>query len=228
MYGFHVSGTIISKPCNGRLKLPSAQPFGRSYACCHQQVNRSWLRIQIDYFKDPMQSVVRSDSFDHPLCCNQGWAVSIYHLCIRRRLKSAIRRRSLFADADGRVRSLVFSHFPQPDFSSYWELVLELSEERRRARTEKMAAYSRVRETQEFVTRTRRGGAQSKPKATFPPCLVILGFKRIPANQAEIKTAYRRLALLLHPDQAGGNATEFKRIDQAFQEAIQWAERTLE
>lgn len=53
------------------------------------------------------------------------------------------------------------------------------------------------------------------PNASDPPHS-ILGVSRT-ANLAEIKTAYKRLAMVHHPDRVGGDSDKFKMISDAYQ-----------
>jgi hypothetical protein len=48
---------------------------------------------------------------------------------------------------------------------------------------------------------------------------------RFPCTADSVKTAYRRLAIDSHPD-AGGDPGEFRRIEQAYREALAYFERT--
>lgn len=56
----------------------------------------------------------------------------------------------------------------------------------------------------------------------LPWFLIALGFDRDP-NAEEIKTAYRSLARVAHPD-TGGSDERFKRLTNAYNEALKWAE----
>ena len=111
---------------HGRTPLPCGQVFGRRYACCHRDETRTWLTIQVRCV-DASLNAVTSISIKHPLCCQQGWAVSCLHMGIRRILRTALKEQALFRDTDNHVRSLLFSHLAKPEYASYWELAHELA-----------------------------------------------------------------------------------------------------
>lgn len=55
-------------------------------------------------------------------------------------------------------------------------------------------------------------------KEELPECLSVLGFTRIPENKDDIKTRYKKLSKIYHPDM-GGTQEEFQRINKAWDEA---------
>ena len=64
----------------------------------------------------------------------------------------------------------------------------------------------------------RRGPAAPPPQPPPPRCLVILGLLP-PCTAAEVRAAYRRLALVTHPD-VGGSDDEFREIEGAYRQAL--------
>lgn len=57
-----------------------------------------------------------------------------------------------------------------------------------------------------------------KKKDTLPECFVALGFTKMPKSPEDVKTRYKKLAKIYHPD-GGGSEEEFQRIDKAFHDA---------
>ena len=208
---------------HGRTPLPCGQFFGRRYACCHRDETRTWLTIQVRCV-DASLNAVTSISIKHPLCCQQGWAVSCLHMGIRRILRTALKEQALFRDTDNHVRSLLFSHLAKPEYASYWELAHELSEERRQRRQDRSAAEQRRRAAEAFVERGRYADDSLERQDVLPAHFHALGFTSWPRSEAEITRRYRELALATHPD-FGGDVLDFKRIDTAYHLAIRSYDR---
>lgn len=57
-----------------------------------------------------------------------------------------------------------------------------------------------------------------KKKDILPECFVVLGFTKMPKSPDDVKTRYKKLAKIYHPD-GGGSEEEFQRIDKAFHDA---------
>lgn len=204
----------------GRVPLPCAELFGRSYHCCHDSSKRVWLRAEV-------KAPYRSESIDHPLCCSRGWSVAIFHLALRRAIRGFTLGRTDFKLADEQIRAALASYFPEmpPEIDSYWELARDLSAERKKMHDEKKAEIARKQATVDFIKQRRN--ADKKTNDSLPHYLITLGFTHRPRTSDEIKIAYRRLALEVHPDTPGGDSRRFKRIDEAYHQAIRWADREL-
>lgn len=56
-------------------------------------------------------------------------------------------------------------------------------------------------------------------KEEIPICFQILGFTKIPDDEEEVKTRYKKLTKIYHPDM-GGTEEEFSRINNAYKEAM--------
>jgi len=54
---------------------------------------------------------------------------------------------------------------------------------------------------------------------SFPKPYKVLGLKKLPKEEKEIKTAYRKLAKKYHPD-AGGDGDMFAKISEAYKESL--------
>lgn len=55
-------------------------------------------------------------------------------------------------------------------------------------------------------------------KTEIPACLTVLGFTKVPVNKEDIRTRYKKLSKIYHPD-AGGTEEEFQRINEAWDTA---------
>lgn len=72
----------------------------------------------------------------------------------------------------------------------------------------------------ELMNRAFTGFKQlAGPIITKAPWYIVLGI-RSDATKDQIKEAYRKKALETHPDRPGGSAEEFKRVSDAYREAI--------
>ena len=58
---------------------------------------------------------------------------------------------------------------------------------------------------------------------TLEPCFSALGFSKRPEDTEAIKTQYRRLAKVMHPD-AGGNADSFETLKMNYQKCLEYME----
>lgn len=65
--------------------------------------------------------------------------------------------------------------------------------------------------------------ALPQPKK-IPQCFLLLGFTDIPNTVSDIKTAYRNLAKVYHPD-VGGNAIDFEKYTKAKDECLEFLNR---
>lgn len=55
------------------------------------------------------------------------------------------------------------------------------------------------------------------------PCFVALGFSQVPATAEEVKTHYRRMAKVMHPD-AGGDEAVFAKLRENYEECLRAVE----
>ena len=60
---------------------------------------------------------------------------------------------------------------------------------------------------------------KKEEKDTLPECFKTLGFTKKPACVDELKTRYKKLAKIYHPDM-GGTEEEFQNIEKAYKEAL--------
>lgn len=60
---------------------------------------------------------------------------------------------------------------------------------------------------------------KKEEKDTLPECFKTLGFTKKPASVDELKTRYKKLAKIYHPDM-GGTEEEFQNIEKAYKEAL--------
>lgn len=63
-----------------------------------------------------------------------------------------------------------------------------------------------------------------KPK-DIPQCFLLLGFTDIPDDVSEIKSAYRSLAKIYHPD-IGGNKEDFEKYTKAKDDCLEFISRS--
>lgn len=59
---------------------------------------------------------------------------------------------------------------------------------------------------------------QKSEENKIPDCLVVLGFTKEPENKEEIRTRFKKLIRIYHPDE-GGTDEEFERVNKAYEEA---------
>lgn len=57
----------------------------------------------------------------------------------------------------------------------------------------------------------------------IPECFVILGFERVPENPEEVKTKYREMVKIMHPDN-GGTEAAFIALQEAQKAALEYLE----
>lgn len=51
------------------------------------------------------------------------------------------------------------------------------------------------------------------------PCFLALGFTKIPDSEEEIKSQYKKMAKIMHPD-AGGNEESFKSLTINYEKCL--------
>jgi hypothetical protein len=61
------------------------------------------------------------------------------------------------------------------------------------------------------------------PPRDVPDYFKLLGYAEIPSSVEEVKTRYKKQALIMHPDQ-GGSEKDFVSLQQAYQQAIEYFE----
>lgn len=67
-------------------------------------------------------------------------------------------------------------------------------------------------------------GALALPAAPeVEPCFAALGFDRRPATAEEVKTQYRRMAMVMHPDK-GGEEGAFVALNENYQKCLELME----
>lgn len=54
----------------------------------------------------------------------------------------------------------------------------------------------------------------------IPSCFTFLGFTTMPTTEEQIKTNYRRLAKVMHPD-TGGNAESFRALEENYRKCLE-------
>ena len=59
------------------------------------------------------------------------------------------------------------------------------------------------------------------PRAAVPPCFQAMGFTDIPKSEEEIKTQYKRMAKVMHPD-AGGSAAAFDALTANYKACLEY------
>lgn len=59
------------------------------------------------------------------------------------------------------------------------------------------------------------------PRAAVPPCFQAMGFTDIPESEEEIKTQYKRMAKVMHPD-AGGSAAAFDALTANYKACLEY------
>lgn len=60
---------------------------------------------------------------------------------------------------------------------------------------------------------------EKKEENILPECFKVLGFTKKPISVEEVKTRYKKLAKIYHPDM-GGTEEEFQNIEKAYKEAL--------
>lgn len=58
------------------------------------------------------------------------------------------------------------------------------------------------------------------------PCFIALGFSKRPANAAEVKGHYRRMAKVMHPD-AGGSEAAFRALTENYKRCLEAVENAV-
>jgi len=126
-----------------------------------------WLEVRVDCTNE-QAGVTHSVSLEQPLCCQKGWAVACLHLALRKKLKTHLGNRAQFLRADQKLRSLLYDHLPPPEAADYWELVRELSVERKAKREQKRSASRRRQAAEAFVSLKRNADCRHDNIADLP------------------------------------------------------------
>ena len=84
---------------------------------------------------------------------------------------------------------------------------------------------ARITERGIYELQTWISGLKSLPPApTIDSCFIALGFNKKPESVDEVKSAYRRLAKVLHPD-AGGSAEAFRNLNDNYEKCLKGFEK---
>jgi len=113
--------------------------------------------------------------------------------------------------------------------SKFFNLIVKLDEKYEKSKTPKNNTntdYSKIIYDKYKYCNTEHGKKENsdtihkeKQEETFPECLTILGFTKYPNDIDEIKTRYKKLTKIYHPD-SGGTEEEFQRINKAYEESL--------